>query len=311
MSIIALTIITASALLLALDSVISEGMMSAFGISPLAIAGVPALLGGILLFLANPTSNARSYQRINRASWTKIALNGACSAAALFLWFDSVARIGAGKEMLLSSGTTETLFILLLSFLFLRERLSAQKLFGSAIILLGVFLVLFRPHALDVSVGFGDAEAMFGALFFAIAVTLAADVLKSHEPRVVGSLYLMIEGVLLVLAATVAGEFPSNASSGTLVGFVALGVIVALAVVTYNIGLQKVGASLTAVVSSFSGVFAVGLQLLSGAIVPSAPLVLPPSIMLAMTGGIIAVFGVFLISKEPSLPHPPEHTERN
>lgn len=184
-----LPIVTLSALLIALYSVISEATMNAFGVTPLIVGGIPTLIGGVILLIASFKKDRNFFQKIDRISWLKIVVNGLCSAAGIFFWFDSVARIGAGKEMLLSTSTTETLFVLLLSFIFLREKLRRRELMGSAIILLGIFMALYSPDALTLSFKLGDAEAVMSSLLFAIAIVIAADVLKRYNPTVVGGIY--------------------------------------------------------------------------------------------------------------------------
>jgi hypothetical protein len=60
--------------------------------------------------------------------------------------------------------------------------------------------------------------------------------------------------------------------------------------------LKKVGAYLTVVVGSLSGLFSIVLQLLFSYLLPSVKFIFPPSLILAITGSVFAVLGIILIS---------------
>ena len=59
-------------------------------------------------------------------------------SAAVFLWYDSVTRVGASKEGLLA-GPLETIVVLILAWLLLKEKLRKIQLVGVIIALLGFF----------------------------------------------------------------------------------------------------------------------------------------------------------------------------
>jgi drug/metabolite transporter (DMT)-like permease len=85
-------------------------------------------------------------------------------AAAVFLWYDSVTRIGASKEGLLA-GPLETVVVLTLAWFLLKEKLRKMQLIGVNIALSG-FLETFLSSSLQLSLQlstaltFGDFEAI-------------------------------------------------------------------------------------------------------------------------------------------------------
>ncbi len=288
-------IVLLSAILTAADAVLTEAVMSAFHVGALVASTLPGFVAGALLFAVSYAKDKNFYKKFDRKSLVKIVVIAALGSLAVFTWFDSVTRIGAGKEFLLSGSTSEVLFILLLSFIFLKERLGRMELVGSAFVLFGIVLVSFNPQVAFLEFGFGDMEAMLSALFFATAIIVTTDLLKKFNPQEVGAMYILIEGLILLTAVYLFGlgaEFSFNVISVSIV----IGILVGMAVFTYNIGLKLAGASLTSVVASFAGIFTVGLQFLAALLLPTVAFIFPSNIPLAVGGGLLAVLGVFLIS---------------
>jgi hypothetical protein len=67
------------------------------------------------------------------------------------------------------------------------------------------------------------------------------------------------------------------------------------AALTYLIGLSRIGASLTSIIGSFSVILTVVLQLVLLWI--NVEVILPANIPLAAVGGIVGVFGIYLIHR--------------
>ena len=64
----------------------------------------------------------------------------------------------------------------------------------------------------------------------------------------------------------------------------------------YVIGLARIGASLTSTIASFSIVMVLAIQVILRAAGYSA--ILPNNLMLAAIGGIMAVFGIYLMHRQ-------------
>jgi drug/metabolite transporter (DMT)-like permease len=197
--------------------------------------------------------------------------------------------------LLLSTNTSEVLFVLLLSFVFLKEKISKSEALGSFMIIIGIFLLLFNPSIFSLSFELGETEAILSSLAFAIAVVIATDVLKKLDAKIVASIYLIIEGLIL-LVPTYLFQINLFVSIFAFVSLLILGIISALSVLTYNLCLKKVGAYLTVVVGSLSGLFSIVIQLLFSYLLPSVRFIFPPSLILAITGSVFAVLGIILIS---------------
>jgi len=79
-----------------------------------------------------------------------------------------------------------------------------------------------------------------------------------------------------------------------------LGLFPAMGLLTYNAGLPKIGASLTSVLFALNGIMTVGVQLLVLGVFPGANITLPQSVALAVSGGVVAFIGVYLLEKGDS-----------
>jgi len=284
-----------ASVVVALDAVSTEAVMSEFSIHPLTAAGIPALIGGVMLLLIVFTKNPSFYKKISRTSLVKIAASSVFGSFGLFWWFDAVTRIGASKELLLGGCTSEVLFVLILSFIFLRERLKKFEIFGSLLVLAGIFLVAYNPSVLTFVFSIGEMEAIVSSLCFAFSIILATNVMKKLGAIDVASLYLTFQGLLLLVSIFMF-QTGIPTSTGGIYGIAILGVISAITVLSYNTSLKKAGASLTAVVATLAGIFSIGLQFLTLYVFPSVKLIFPPSFLLAAIGSLLALAGVFLIS---------------
>jgi drug/metabolite transporter (DMT)-like permease len=283
-----------SSVLIALDSVLSEAVMSAFNVHPLVVSTIPVLIGSTILFSIIYIKDNKTLRKFDRKYLLKIFATSFFGAIGLFLWFDGVTRIGASKELLLSTNTSEVLFVLLLSFVFLKEKISKTEALGSFMIITGIFLLLFNPSMFSLSFGLGETEAILSSLAFAIAIVIATDVLKKLDAKIVASIYLIIEGLIL-LVPTYLFQINVFVSILAFVSLLILGIISALSVLTYNLCLKKVGAYLTVVLGSLSGLFSIVLQLLFSYLLPSVKFIFPSSLILAIAGSVFAVLGVILI----------------
>ena len=295
MKVLYIAIAMIATVIVALDAVSTEAVMSEFSIHPLTAAGIPALIGGVMLLLIVFKKNPSFYKKISRTSLIKIAASSVFGSFGLFWWFDSITRIGASKEQLLGGCTSEVLFVLILSFIFLHERLKKFEIFGSLLVLTGIFIVAYDPNVLTFVFSIGEMEAIVSSLCFAFSIVLATNIIKKLDVMVVASFYLLIAGLILLVPIYLF-QTGIPTSMGGVFGISVLGVMSAVSVLSYNTSLKKAGASLTAVVATFAGLFSIGLQFLTVFIFPSVKLIFPPSLVLAIVGGILAVVGVFLIS---------------
>ncbi len=294
-----------SALVVALESVAVEGALNIAEIDILLVTTVPVLIGGLILLFATPKSTIHFARSIGRRGWLGLSAMCILGAFGTFLWFDSVGRIGASKEAILGGGSSEVLVIVILSTLFLSERLTKRETLGSVLVLAGVFVVLSNVERLSLSIGLGELEAITSSFFFAGSVVITTYLLWSHDLTALSGFQLLYTGVVLSIGAVAMGVTGPRDLTALAI-LLSIGVFPALGLWMYNSGLPKIGASLTSVLFSLSGIMTVGVQLLILVIFPKADIILPHSVPLALTGGLVAFTGVYLLNMKPKQTMPEE-----
>lgn len=287
-----------SGLVVAVEAVGVEAAINTFGIGSFVVAAVPSIVAGVLLLASMPRATGTLVTGLGRRGWPFMIATCAVIAAGVFLWFDAVGRIGASKEAILGGGSSEVLFIVLLSAVFLSERLTRTEAFGSALVLLGVFIVLANTETLSLAIGPGEIEAIVSSFLLAISVVMTAILLRSHRLISVCGMELLLSGLLLLLVGTTLGliSWPGNLEMLVLVG---LGAFPVVGMLTYYAPVPRIGASLTSVLFALTGVMTVGVQLVVLAVVPEAEMILPQSLLLAVLGGVVAFAGVYLLNSKP------------
>lgn len=284
-----------SALWVAFESVLVEGALKIADIDIFLVSSVPLMSGGLILIAIAPQKTSTFSRQLGRKGWIWMTLLCALSAVGAFMWFDAVGRIGASKEALLGGGSSEVLFIVVLSAVFLKERLEKLEVIGSALVVLGVFVVLANAKEVTLSAGIGEVEAVVSSLLLGTSVIIATYLLYTNDLTVLSGLQLFYSGVIILAfsAALGAVRWPDV---GGWVLLLAMGAMPAIGLWTYNAGLPRIGASLTSVLFALSGVMTVGVQMLVLGMFPDADIQLPQSIGLAVLGGAVAFAGVYLLN---------------
>jgi drug/metabolite transporter (DMT)-like permease len=287
-----------SALVVALESVAVEGALNIADIDILLVTTVPVLVGGVILLVGSPASTVHFVRHMGRKEWFALTMMCALGAAGTFLWFDAVGRIGASKEAILGGGSSEVLLIVILSALFLSERLTRREAVGSALVLGGVFVVLSNVNTLGLSIGPGEIEAISSSIFFAGSVVITTYLLWSHNLTPLSGFQLLYTGALLSIGALAIGITEMPDLTGVVI-LLLIGIFPAAGLWMYNSGLPKIGASLTSVLFALSGILTIGVQLIILLIFPGADMLLPQNVPLALTGGLVAFVGVYLLNMRP------------
>jgi len=297
-------VILLSAIIVAVESIVVEGALRIAFIDVFTVCAIPSIVGGLILIGFNPRPTIQFTKDMTRREWFFLFLLSIIAAIGVFLWYDAVGRIGAGKEAILGGGSSEVLFVVLLSAVFLSERLNKWEILGSILVLVGVFIVLVRSDSLNLSLGIGEIEAIGSSFLLASSVVMAAKLLRVHNVAPFSGIELIISGlVLLFIGISLGAVIPSDATSWFILLF--LGIFPAIGIYTYFVGLKGIGASITSILFALTGIMTVALQILIIAIIPDADVLLPENIALALIGGIIAFIGVYLIHRNPSPIIPP------
>jgi drug/metabolite transporter (DMT)-like permease len=290
-----------SALVVAFEAVSIEGALNIAEINLFLVSSLPSVIGGLILMGIYPSSTAALTRNLGTRGW--YILLGLCvfSAAGVLLWFDAVHRIGASKEALLGGGSSEVLFVVVLSAVFLSERLSLLEGIGSVCVVVGVIVVLANIETVSLTLGLGEIEAIVSSLFLGASVVMTTTLLKTHRLTPLSGIELFLSGVFVIAVGAVTGMIALPKFSAWPI-LILLGLFPALGLLTYNAPLPKIGASLTSVLFALNGVLTVGVQLLILFIAPHANIKLPQSVPLALLGGGIAFLGVYLLNKRGVAP---------
>jgi len=276
------------AALLSIESIVVEMLTTRLQLDPLVIAANSIPMAGAVMLLIGFGSERKKSVAVFQ-SWKYLLPGSILLAAGVFAWYDSVGRVGASKEGLLA-GPLETVVILFLARAALGERLSRLQLTGVIIALAGFFATVMSS-GFDALVTFGDIEAMLSAAAFGSGIIFITKLTKTHSAQAVTGSSLFISGLILAMILWITQAPAISAQDWvTLLLFSLLPLTAALA---YIIGLSRIGASLTSIIGSFSIILTVVFQL--ALLWLNVEVVLPANIPLAVAGGIMGVFGIYLI----------------
>lgn len=294
-----IVVILLSALVVAFESIAVEGALNIADIDIFLVSSMPSIIGGLILISIYPRGTVAFSRSLGRRGWLIMLCLCSIIAAGVLLWFDAVGRIGASKEAILGGGSSEVLFVIILSAIFLSERLSLMEGVGSVMIIVGVFVVLTDIESASLTLGLGEIEAIVSSLFLGTAVVVTTALLKTHDLTPLSGVELLISGMIVMAFGIATGLVVFPKLSAWLI-LIPLGLFPAVGLLTYNAPLPKIGASLTSVLFALNGIFTVGVQLLILLIVPEADLKLPQNVLLAVFGGVIAFVGVYLLNRRRS-----------
>lgn len=297
------------ALILSIESILIEYFTNALLISPLAISAFSIPISGLLLLSIESTIFKHRIS-IFFKSWKYLLGASTFLALGIFGWYDAVSKIGASKEALLS-GPIETIVILFLARIFLKEKLNNIQFLGVAIAIIGFFMivlsgsssygnfdyVLYNFGIFNLSLG--DTEAILSGISFAIGVIFLTKLVAFHSPIEVAGSSLLLAGFLLLILMV----FTSNLSFSLLYTywyiFLLFSLLTFFGIICYTIGLKNIGASLTSTISSSRNLLTLILQLLLlqfGIIVN-----IPNNLFLAIFGGILGLIGIYIIHMHNTL----------
>ncbi len=192
-------IVFIQAIILSFESIIVEFLTEIPGISSLLLAGISIPIAGAILLLAWTLFLNKKITVFK--SWKLLLSASIFLAAAVFLWYDSVTRVGASKEGLLA-GPLEAVMVPILAWLFLKEKLRKKQLAG-AIIALSGFLATVSSSSLklnllfSIPLTFGDFEAMLSAFTFAAGVIFMTKLVERYSSIEVSGGSLFISGLIL------------------------------------------------------------------------------------------------------------------
>ena len=211
-------------------------------------------------------------------------------------WLQSTALVTAQASTTAWIVATTPIFMALLGWLVLQEKLTGLQIFGIALAALGVLLVVSKGDLASLGVGQfgtpGDFLILISALNWAVFSTLSRRGLKEH-PAGQMMLYVMGFGWLFTSALFFAGPGLTDISKLNLdggLGVAFLGIVCSgLAYIFWYDGLQAIPASQV-------GAF-LYLEPLVAVVVASA-ILQEPILLASLLGGGIILLGVWLVNRK-------------
>lgn len=291
-------IVLLSALVVAFESVAIEGALNIEDLDVFLVSAIPSMVGGLILLTVRPTRAVSFTKSLGARGWLWMLALVILVAAGVLMWFDSVGRIGASKEALLGGGSSEVLFVVILSAIFLSERLTRLEAIGGLMIIVGVFLVLTNTDDMTLSLGFGEVEAMVSSFFLGCSIVVTTAMLREYDLLPLCGFELMLSGLMLLVFG-IAFDLITWPNADGWALLLVLGLFPTVGMVAYNSGLPKIGASLTSVLFALNGILTVAAQVMVLFLFPDADFMPPENLALAIMGGVVAFVGVYLLNTNP------------
>lgn len=291
-------VVVIAALIVAVESIAVEASLNIWNIGLFAVSSIPSIFGGLAILSVAPRPVMTVVRSLDGRAWATILAMGFLFALGALLWFDAVGRIGASKEALLGGGSSEVLFVVLLSALFLKEKLSRWELFGGFLIIGGVALVLANTEEMSFGIGLGEMEAITSSFLLGVSIILLTKMLRVYPILPISAIELILSGIMLLVMGIAAGLIAFPSPTDWLILLV-LSSFPALSFLTYNAGLRRVGASITSVLFALTGILTVLIQATLVFLLPEADFILPEHVLLATAGGVVAFVGIYILHMNP------------
>jgi drug/metabolite transporter (DMT)-like permease len=149
---------------------------------------------------------------------------------------------------------------------------------------------------LPLVITFGDLEAILSAFAFAGGVIVMTNLVKRHTTIEVTGASLLISGLILAILLVLSISQVPILTVQEWIFLVLFSLLPLAAALLYVIGLDRIGAALTSTIASSNILFTLFLQLLfEGLGIKSN---LPENILLALIGGALGLFGIYLVHIE-------------
>ena len=310
------------AITLSVESILIEFLTTtSLQIPPIMLSAISITLAGIMLsLLAVFFMKKKGISTLFSKSWKNLILACFLLAIGIFTWYDSISRIGASKEALIA-GPLEIVIIVVLARIFLNENLDRIRVIGIVLALIG-FLMAVASDAGDVldddSIGtviaspstlitFGDIEAIFSALGFAIGVLFLTKLVSIHSSIEVAGASMLVSGLILVafmigflhesqeILSSLSWEssFYQQPLIITIIILLLFSFLPFIGSLCYTTGLSNIGASITATIGSSSILITVLIQIILKELGITSNL--PENIFLAILGGVLGFIGIYVI----------------
>jgi drug/metabolite transporter (DMT)-like permease len=200
---------------------------SSYTLAKIVLEQVPPITAGALRFLlasafvfpfALIKYHSSLFSGYSRKDWTTVVF---VATSFIFLpqIFQNVGLLYTSAALAGVIQSTIPIFVAILAFFFLKERISSIRWIGAAISLVGVILISSGGNILgfEGSSALGNALQVGATFFYAIGSILVKSTLRRMKPGVLVTMIFLIGGGLLSLTSiSEAGSWPSSLSNTTL-----------------------------------------------------------------------------------------------
>jgi drug/metabolite transporter (DMT)-like permease len=182
------------------------------------------------------------------------------------------------------------LFAVVFAVVFLKEELSRTDIFGIVLVLLGSFIMIYRPDVMLEVIG--GLLLLLAAVLWGITTILGKHLLKTVDHYVVTFYRLLIAAIGGILIALFSGQVNLDLSLSVWYAIILSGVLPAfLGFLFYYKGLSMIKASKTATITSFTPLFAIVYAfLLLGEVIT----------LVQIIGGILIIIGAVFLARTKS-----------
>lgn len=279
-----------SAILAALYGIGFESFIRYFKNNSLAISVIINISGGIFLLLLVPNKK----ENIKKIPTKDLSMMFSASFFAFgpsyLLYYKAMDLIGSSKVSFLAQ--SETVFVVVLSILFLKEKLKPREFLGFFVVLSGILMLNFDVSIFSFSFGIGEIYTLSTYLALAIGVIIISKLVKKYDLAYLTSLEMILGGIIsyLFLIAN-----PASIQFSLILLLLPFGFTVALAWLAYNLGLKHIGTSKTAIIYSLQSFFTLMFSYYAMKILPSLELKIPTDLPTFLAAGIIMFLGIVIL----------------
>ena len=314
-------IVFAHAILLSFESIFAESIQNSLQVSVITITSISLpISGGTLLLIhftlkRNNIRNDNDSNNNNNIIIINIFKNSIFKnyrqllpatiflSIGIFTWYDAASRIGASKDGLIA-GALEITIVLFLAHLILKERLTRTQIFGVFLAIIGFFITISLGNNTGSSTinyfSLGDFESVISAICMASSYLFTAKLVKNDSPIKITGLLLFLSGLGFIVISSIIFTVTKN----PIFSFEGLNIqdlwilflfsfIPLSSALFYNIGIKKLGASITSILASSTIILTIIFQVLLNMM--GNAMILPLNISMAILGGSIGILGIIII----------------
>ena len=175
------------------------------GIDPTVFTAVRALIIGTIFFLLASYKSKFKFSEFRKVQWKYILGIGIIGGGLAFLfYFTGLSLTTGGRAAFIHK--TLPIYVTILAYIFLKERVSRKQSLGMLVMLGGLFALMsatINPATFWTDPATGDILVLFGTILWGIENTLAKKAMNKGEGNFIVSFGRMFIGGVLLMAIVV------------------------------------------------------------------------------------------------------------